>query len=195
MKPSPPAPKAVPGARPTLASSTSSRPSRRTSGLPVDGKEQIEGPAHRREAHAPGRRRARSQTMSRPCRARASCWREEASPPARAPRHPPAGGRPRRPEVEYWIRFSMIWPSAGGASIQPMRQPVIAQFFENVSTKRMRSPVLANVAEGGRARALVDEAGVDLVGDDPQALAGARGRGRSAGRRGWRSSRSGSRAS
>ena len=43
------------------------------------------------------------------------------------------------PEVEYWIRFSITWPSAGGACSQPMRQPVIAQFFEKVLTKRMRS--------------------------------------------------------
>lgn len=43
------------------------------------------------------------------------------------------------PEVEYWIRFSITWPKATGASIQPMRQPVIAQFFEKVWTKRTRS--------------------------------------------------------
>ena len=43
------------------------------------------------------------------------------------------------PEVEYWIRFSNIVFSAGCVLIQPMRQPVIAQFFEKVLTNRMRS--------------------------------------------------------
>ena len=38
------------------------------------------------------------------------------------------------PELEYWIRFSITWPSAGGAEIQPTRQPVIAQFFDIVLT-------------------------------------------------------------
>ena len=41
------------------------------------------------------------------------------------------------PEVEYCTRFSTIGPSAGGASSQPMRQPVIAQFFDSVCTKRI----------------------------------------------------------
>jgi hypothetical protein len=35
--------------------------------------------------------------------------------------------------------FSITWPSAWFASIQPTRQPVIAQFFENVLTKIRRS--------------------------------------------------------
>ena len=38
------------------------------------------------------------------------------------------------PEVEYWIRFSIASPRAGGADSQPMRQPVIAQFLEKVLT-------------------------------------------------------------
>ena len=33
----------------------------------------------------------------------------------------------------------MTGPSSGGASSQPTRQPVIAQFFEKVWTKRIRS--------------------------------------------------------
>src|SRR5919112_1914309 len=43
------------------------------------------------------------------------------------------------PEDWYWIRFSMTCPRAGGASIQPRRQPVMAQFLEKVWTKRILS--------------------------------------------------------
>ena len=75
------------------------------------------------------------------------------------------------PEVEYWIRFSITWPSAGCAAIQPMRQPVIAQFLEKVLTKRMRSSGVHHVEERGRARPVaIAEARVDLVGDDPEAV-------------------------
>ena len=45
------------------------------------------------------------------------------------------------PEVVNCTRFSIVAPSAGGASSQPMRQPVIAQFFDNVCTKRILSLV------------------------------------------------------
>jgi hypothetical protein len=38
------------------------------------------------------------------------------------------------PEVEYWMRFSTICASSTGASSQPIRQPVIAQFFDMVLT-------------------------------------------------------------
>ena len=38
------------------------------------------------------------------------------------------------PELEYCTRFSITWPSSGGADSQPMRQPVIAQFFDKVLT-------------------------------------------------------------
>ena len=55
------------------------------------------------------------------------------------------------PEVEYWIRFSITCPSEGCAAIQPMRQPVIAQFFENVLTNRMRSSAsITSKKEGAR---------------------------------------------
>ena len=56
------------------------------------------------------------------------------------------------PEVEYWIMFSITWPSAGLAMIQPMRQPVIAQFLENVLTNRMRSSgSMTSRKEGARS--------------------------------------------
>ncbi len=56
------------------------------------------------------------------------------------------------PEVEAWIKFSITCPSDGSASIQPMRQPVIAQFLENVLTKRMRSPSdITSWKDGARA--------------------------------------------
>ena len=43
------------------------------------------------------------------------------------------------PDVDAWIKFSITCPRAGSVWIQPIRQPIIAQFFENVLTKRMRS--------------------------------------------------------
>ena len=36
------------------------------------------------------------------------------------------------PEVEYWMRLAIVAPRADGASIQPSRRPVIAQFFDSV---------------------------------------------------------------
>ncbi len=55
------------------------------------------------------------------------------------------------PEVVYWMTFSMIGPSAGGASSQPMRQPVIAQFFDNVCRKSTRSSgSMTSWSEGAR---------------------------------------------
>ena len=79
-----------------------------------------------------------SVMMSREARARAICCGDEtlavfeAATPARCMNW-------ATPEVEYWIRFSITWPSEGCAMIHPMRQPVIAQFLENVLTNRMRS--------------------------------------------------------
>ena len=43
------------------------------------------------------------------------------------------------PEVEYWTRFSITWPSAGGADSQPMRHPVIAKDFDIVKQVMVRS--------------------------------------------------------
>ena len=121
----------------------------------------------RREAHAVGRRQPLADDLAAR-RARAICWATKAL--ALVERGDAARWRKTAtPEVEYWIRFSMTWPSAGGASIQPIRQPVIAQFFEKVWTKRMRSS--GSIRCRGRRRralALIDEAAVDLVGDDPE---------------------------
>ena len=56
------------------------------------------------------------------------------------------------PEVEYWIMFSITWPSEGCALIQPTRQPVIAQFFENVLTNSTRSSAsITSMKEGARS--------------------------------------------
>ena len=55
--------------------------------------------------------------------------------------------------------------------IQPIRQPVIAQFFEKVLTNRMRSPSsMMSRKEAARLPPKWKQR-VDLVGDDPQALA------------------------
>ena len=70
----------------------------------------------------------------------------------------------------YCIRFSIVGPSAGGASSQPIRQPVIAQFFDSVWTNRILSSGVHDVVERGRALALVGQPAVDFVGDDPEAV-------------------------
>ena len=107
--------------------------------------------------------------MSRPRRARSIWWATKSSPCSSAAMAA-RWMKLATPEVEYWTRFSITWPSAAGHSSQPMRQPVIAQFFEKVWTNRMRSSVVHDVVERGRARvrAVVDEAAIDLVGDDPE---------------------------
>ena len=61
----------------------------------------------------------------------------------------------------------MIGPSAGGASSQPIRQPVIAQFFDSVCRNRIRSSGVHHIVKRWRPLALIDEASVDFVGDDP----------------------------
>ena len=72
--------------------------------------------------------------------------------PARAPRRRARWTKTGVPEVEYWMRFSMTWPSAGGASSQPRRQPVMAQFLEKVWTNRIRSSaVITSRKDGARA--------------------------------------------
>jgi len=63
----------------------------------------------------------------------------------------------------------MIGPSAGGASSQPTRNPVIASSStgldeQNLVVRRH------HVMERGRAGAVVGQAAVDLVGDDPEVL-------------------------
>ena len=60
--------------------------------------------------------------------------------------------------------------SDGWTRNQPIRQPVIAQFLENVLTKRMRSSGVHDVHERGGATAAEMEQRVDLVGDDPETV-------------------------
>ena len=69
--PAPPAPKAVPGARPTLASSTRRMASARASATPVDPEEGVEGAGRRGQLDPPVAAARPAQTMSRPRRARA----------------------------------------------------------------------------------------------------------------------------
>ena len=49
------------------------------------------------------------------------------------------------------MRFSTMVPSEGCTVIQPMRQPVIAQFLEKLLTKTMRSSgSMISMKEGAR---------------------------------------------
>ena len=72
----------------------------------------------------------------------------------------------------------------------------MAQFLEKVWTKRIVVLRLHHIAEGRRApvdreRRIVDEAAIDLVGDDPEAVAAGKVEEPRADRRGSPSSRSG----
>ena len=56
------------------------------------------------------------------------------------------------PDEVNWMRFSIAAASAGGASSQPTRKPVIAQFFDSVWTNRiLSSGAITSWNEGARA--------------------------------------------
>ena len=154
MKPSPPSPNAVPGATPTFAASTRSSPSR---GHPAarPRKRTNRRPRRPGRSDAAGGPERAADDVAATAGARDLLGDESVALVERGDAGPLE--KTATPEVGYWTRFSMTWPSAGGASIQPRRQPVIAQFFEKVSTKRMRSA--SSRYRERRARvALVDEA-------------------------------------
>ena len=130
-------PKAVPGARPTLAWSTMSIAACPASVDAVDREEQIECAGRHAETRPAGRGEHAADDVARLPGARdlaatnASPWSSAAM---RAALHELRDARGRILDQVLEHRFS-----AGCVLIQPMRQPVIAQFFEKVLTNRMRS--------------------------------------------------------
>ena len=69
----------------------------------------------------------------------------------------------------------MIWASAAGASIQPMRQPGHGPVLRQGLDVEDLLVVFRDIVEGGRAcvdaeARVMEEAPVDLVGDDPQIM-------------------------
>ena len=142
-----------PGARPIFASSTSRRPSARGVLHAVDREEQVEGAVGPGEADAVGAGERRRRRCRGPRRARVDLQADEVLAVLergdRAALHEggDAGGRILDQVLDHRRRA----PAA--RAIQPMRQPVIAQFLEKVLTKRMRSSSLGDVVEGRRALA------------------------------------------
>ena len=102
-------------------------------GFAVDREEQVEGAVRLGEAHAAGGGQAVADDVAAGAGA-LDLASEGSRRPRRARRTAARCMKAATPEVEYWTRFSIAWPSAGGADSQPIRQPVIAQFFEKVLT-------------------------------------------------------------
>ncbi len=89
--------------------------------------------------------------MRRASAARVTCAAMNGSPCSMAATAPRCM-KVATPELEYWTRFSINCPNSAGASIQPTRQPVMAQFFEKELTKISGSPsAIASWKEGARA--------------------------------------------
>ena len=108
-------------------------------------------PAGSAKRHAAGRRRARRRrSRGRAARARSDARRS--SRRARAPRRPARCMNCATPEVEYWIRFSITWPSAGmrhdPADAPAGHRPVLGERVDEEDAVLR----LHHVEEGRRAR-------------------------------------------
>ena len=159
------------------ASSTRLEAEPRVSVHAVDGEEQIEGAVRLGEAHAVGAGERRRRRCRGRVRARSTCRRTKSSPSSSA------DGAARcmkaaTPEVEYWTRFSMHRAERSGgadpADAPAGHRPVLGEGVDEEDAVVR----IGDVVEGRRrARPVIDEAAVDLVGDDPEAaLARARAR-------------------
>ena len=120
-------------------------------------------------------RRARRRRSRGPPRARSTCSRTKSSPSSSAATAPRCM-KAATPEVEYWMRFSITPPSVGRradpADAPAGHRPVLG---EGVDEEDAVVLLHRRRRRRARARAVEDEAAVDLVGDDPEAaLAGKR---------------------
>ena len=144
-------------------------------------------PWRRRGCRSPRRRAGRHRTrpLGRATSTRRTASAAHRSPPrarrGSAPQSSRTNGSPSRiaamparcrkvgePLVLNSISFSIVGSRSGGITTQPSRQPVIAQVFEKLLTTISRSSGSRGHEKRRRHLVAIDDAVIDLVGDDPQ---------------------------